>query len=360
MDQPLAAFIDHAREKGMDHATIRMLLLSAGWKEKEIARALTEQALDIPIPTPPDVGGAREAFLHLVAFAALYAAVIAGVMLAFDYINVLLPDAAMTEYASVQADWVRTAIRWEMSELIVTFPILIWLSSAIVREMRATPDKARSPVRRWLTYLTLFFAAIALAADVITLVSKLLEGEPSTRFVLKVLVVLLVAGACFTYYFVSLRMTPEQNQTTRLHRHAAWASSAVVLLAVGVGVFVAGSPAEARLRKFDVRRMEDVRMIYGEVMNQTVGTDWRNPEVKPALNKPLPPSLEAVTRNALRQRPRIQDPATSAPYGYQVVNPSTFRVCASFDRARDEPGDVAWNHPSGLHCFTFDVFAPQR
>ena len=71
MAQSLGTFIDHARQKGMDHATIRMLLLSAGWKEKEIARALTAQALDIPVPTPPDVGGAREAYLHLVAFAAL-------------------------------------------------------------------------------------------------------------------------------------------------------------------------------------------------------------------------------------------------------------------------------------------------
>ena len=151
MDSSLGAFIDHARQKGMDHATIRMLLLSAGWKEKEIARALTAQALDIPVPTPPDVGGAREAFLHLVAFAALYTAVIAGVMLLFDFINVLLPDPAMTQYGSVQAKWVGTAIRWEISALIVSFPLLIWLSWALVREMRATPDKARSPVRRWLT-----------------------------------------------------------------------------------------------------------------------------------------------------------------------------------------------------------------
>jgi hypothetical protein len=47
MDDPLGAFLDHARSKGMDHATIRMLLLSAGWKEKEIARALTEHSLDM-------------------------------------------------------------------------------------------------------------------------------------------------------------------------------------------------------------------------------------------------------------------------------------------------------------------------
>jgi hypothetical protein len=360
MDQSLGAFIDHARQKGMDHATIRMLLLSAGWKEKEIARAMTAQALDVPIPTPPDVGGAREAFLHLVAFAALYTAVIAGVMLLFDYVNVLLPDPAVTQYAGVQADWVRAAIRWEISALVVSFPLLVWLSWAIVREMRATPDKARSPVRRWLTYLTLFFAAIALAADVITLVSTLLEGEMSARIALKVLVVLVVAGGCFAYYFASLRMTPEQHQGTRLHRYAAMAASAAVVVVIVSGIVMTGSPVFARQRKFDVRRVEDIRMIYGEVMNQTVGPDWRNPEVKLALRTPVPASLDGVVQHAMRQRPRTQDPATGAPYGYEVTGASTFRVCADFDTARDEPGDIVWNHPAGRHCFAFDVLNPTR
>jgi hypothetical protein len=360
MDQSLGTFIDHARQKGMDHATIRMLLLSAGWKEKEIARALTAQALDIPVPTPPDVGGAREAFLHLVAFAALYTAAIAAIMLLFDYINVLLPDPAMTQYAGMQAEAVRAAIRWEISALIVSFPLLIWLSWAIVREMRATPDKARSPVRRWLTYLTLFFAAIALTTDVITLVSTLLEGEMSARFALKVLVVLVVAGGCFAYYFLSLKMTPEQQQGTRLHRYAGITASAAVVCAVVVGIVSTGSPAAARLQKFDVRRVDDIRMINAEVMNQTVGTDWRSPQVTPAMRTPLPASLDAVAQHAVRQQPRMKDPATGVAYGYEVTGASTFKVCASFDTARDEPGDIAWNHPEGRHCFVFDVLKPVR
>ena len=78
-DRSIVEFIDHARSKGMDHATIRMLLLSAGWKEKDIARAMSAHGLELPIPAPPDVGGAREGFMHLVTFAALYTAVISAV-----------------------------------------------------------------------------------------------------------------------------------------------------------------------------------------------------------------------------------------------------------------------------------------
>ncbi len=39
MDEKLSRFVDHSLDKGLDHATIRQMLLSAGWKEKEIAEA---------------------------------------------------------------------------------------------------------------------------------------------------------------------------------------------------------------------------------------------------------------------------------------------------------------------------------
>jgi len=35
-------------------------------------------------------------------------------------------------------------------------------------------------------------------------------------------------------------------------------------------------------------------------------------------------------------------------------------VCATFERVRDEAGDVAWNHPAGRHCFDFDALNPRR
>jgi hypothetical protein len=88
----LDAFIAHARSKDMDHATIRLLLLAAGWKERDVAQALAAQGLDMPVPVPPDSGGAREAFLHLLAFSSLYTTVISLIVLFFTYINRLFPD----------------------------------------------------------------------------------------------------------------------------------------------------------------------------------------------------------------------------------------------------------------------------
>jgi len=85
MRENLLRFIEHARQKGMDHATIFLLLRSSGWKEKEIAEAFAARELTIPIPERAGVGSARDAFFHLLAFTALYAWAISLIFLFFTY-----------------------------------------------------------------------------------------------------------------------------------------------------------------------------------------------------------------------------------------------------------------------------------
>lgn len=206
----LGAFVAHARQKGMDHGTIRMLLLSNGWKEKDIAEALTAESLDMQVPVPSDRGGAREAFLHLLTFASLYTVVISLIILYFTYINRLFPDAAVDyAYRDPTADF--TSIRWSLASVIVAFPLFLWLSRKLLQEMRDAPEKTWSLIRRWLTYLTLFVAAITMLVDVMTLVFNLLEGELSVRFLLKVAVVFALAGFTFVYYYVSLQHSQREQ-----------------------------------------------------------------------------------------------------------------------------------------------------
>src|SRR5687768_17120052 len=112
MPTSLQDFISHARTKGMDHQTIRMLLLSAGWKEKDIARAMTEESLDMPIPMPQETGGARDAFFHLLTFASFYTTAISLVSLFFTYINRLFPDPALGETYTY---YDLSGIRWSIA-----------------------------------------------------------------------------------------------------------------------------------------------------------------------------------------------------------------------------------------------------
>jgi hypothetical protein len=64
-------------------------------------------------------------------------------------------------------------------------------------------------MRKWLTYLTLLVAASAIVGDGVTLVYNLLSGELTTRFILKVVVVAIIAAAVFGYYTWSNRRDDE-------------------------------------------------------------------------------------------------------------------------------------------------------
>ncbi len=354
MDSRLHAFIEHARRKGMDHQTIRMLLLSAGWKEKQIARALSEQGLDMPVPAPPDTGGAREAFFHLLAFAAFYTSAVGAVALFFQYVNHLLPDPALPSWRGSENLRLQ-AIRWWMAAVIVAFPALLWFSRFLLHELRAQPEKAWSPVRRWLTYLTLLAASIALGGDVTTLVFQLLEGELSLRFVLKVAAVLAVAGSAFAYCFLSLRLPPEDPRARRMHRSFAAGAGAAVLALLVWGMVLAGPPGTERQRKLDDRRVEDLRTIEREIRRICVDTTREDP----TLRRGLPGTLAELAAQAVSERPDIRDPGTGAAYEYELLGASRYRLCAVFSRERDEDFDVFWNHPPGRHCFELDALEPR-
>src|SRR3954471_12032827 len=124
MTRALLDFIRHAREKGMDHATIRILLLSAGWREKDVAKGLAEEGLDIPVPEPPGLGGAKEAFQYLLAFSALTFVVVNAILIGFRLVDWLLPDPSRT-YESYEFNYHQAAIRWAMAMLIVAFPLYV-------------------------------------------------------------------------------------------------------------------------------------------------------------------------------------------------------------------------------------------
>lgn len=359
MNSDLSAFLEHARSKGMDHATIRMLLLSAGWKEKDVAKALADHALELPVPSPPDTGGARDAFLHLTAFAALYASAIAGVGLLFAYVNRLLPDPAFREQARYAAASL-TGMRWSLAVLLVAFPAFLFLSRFLLREMRREPERAWSGVRRWLTYLTLFVAAVTLAVDFMTLVFFFLEGDVTVRFLLKVLIVGVVAALAFRYYLAAVRMPARELAGSRLHARYGAVTAAVAAATFAGGFFFVGSPVSERLRKLDEQRIADLRGIRAAADRYCLGPPHLRAEgAPPPIVNPIPPTLPELAKVAVEERPNVVDPATGEPYGWRVTGESSFELCATFDAARDEPFDVEWNHPAGRACFTFDLANPR-
>lgn len=181
------------------------MLLQAGWRPDDVEKALkryVEIDFPVPVPAPEPYLSARDAFMHLVLFVTLYISAYSMGSLLFDLIGLWLPDPVTQQYAYEDPN---EGIRRSVASIIIAFPIYMFLSRTLVRAYRVDPDRRQSRVRKWLTYVTLFIAAFVIIGDLIALVTSLLGGEITLRFILKVLVVGLIAGLIFGYYLWDLR-----------------------------------------------------------------------------------------------------------------------------------------------------------
>jgi hypothetical protein len=144
----------------------------------------------------------------------------------------------------------------------------------------------------------------------------------------------------------------------RFHTAFALAASVVVIAAVAWGFSLAGSPAGRRLERFDEQRLVDLKNIVREIQLTTMDSGVTNPQGKKSLKAPLPKTLEEAAKTARGEKINLRDPETDEAYRYRVKNDSTYELCATFARRRDEDSGVFWNHPAGQHCFTINVLDP--
>jgi hypothetical protein len=209
-NEELIGFVRDALGRGLARPQVETALRQAGWDAKQVSAALAAfAAVDFPIPVPrPRTSlSAREAFTYLLLFSTLYIVAFQFGSLLFQFINQAFPDPA----DALNDRFRRESIRFSVASLIVALPVFLYMSRLANRETTVDPAKRMSPVRRWLTYLTLFIAACALIGDVTTLVYSLLGGELTTRFVLKVLVVGAIAGTVFWFYVSDLRVDEQEG-----------------------------------------------------------------------------------------------------------------------------------------------------
>ena len=146
----------------------------------------------------------KDVFLHLLAIITLYTSAISFLVLIFQYVNVLFPDPLEFAMGYHMRLGSYGAIRWSIASLIVVFPVYL-ITSWFLNKGYSTPSKRNLWIRKWLIYFTLFAAALIIIGDLVTLINRLLEGELTIRFILKVMAVLFVAGSVFGYYLWDIK-----------------------------------------------------------------------------------------------------------------------------------------------------------
>src|SRR3989344_4026564 len=182
--------------------------------------------MDKPKVTPKDF------FLWAGAMIALYASVVAFVTLFFSYINFVFPDP-LQYYTS---DPYSGGVSYQMATLLVLFPVYLFLMWVIRRDASRDVTRLEIWIRRWALVLTLFIAGATIAGDLITLIMYFFNGDVTLRFLLKVLIVLLVALAGFMHFFADMRGYWAQYPS-RL-RSIAYATSVLVIGSIVAGFFI--------------------------------------------------------------------------------------------------------------------------
>lgn len=199
--EDLDRFVREALVRDVPRDRIESVLVEAGWPQEKVDRALGQFAevnFPVPVPRPQPYLSAREAFLYLLLFTTLFISAFNFGSILFELIENAFPDP------SDSGPW-PDQLRWSVSFVVVAFPVFLFLTVRLEREMRQDPVKRGSKVRKWLTYLTLFVAAGFLIGDLVALIFHFLQGELTIRFLLKVLVVSGIAGTVFGYYLYDLR-----------------------------------------------------------------------------------------------------------------------------------------------------------
>jgi hypothetical protein len=354
MNSLISNFVHDALSRGVSREAIIQALQNGGWDDKEINAALdafVESELPVPVPRKRVSSSPKEAFLFLMLFAALYTTAFALGSVLFDLINTAMP------LSNEPAQRLIISLRYGLASVVVGFPIFLFMCRIVTREALKNPGQRISPVRRWLTYMTLFIASVSIVADLITLIIRFLEGDITLRFCLKVAVVAILAGGVFVYYLRDLRRDEvEPSSKSGMTRGMKLATAALISAVSAViiaGFWVAGSPMRARLLTQDEQRVRDLGAIFQRVEQYY----WNKGN--------LPESLDACDINPATSIAQKTDRVTGVPYVYRVQDQTHFQLGATFAMPSESgksgvnylwPTDEGfWEHEAGLHIFTIDA-----
>lgn len=295
----------------------------------------------------------KDFFLWAGAMLTLYVSVFAYIALIFDYLNYAFPDT-LTYYSG---DPYSSGMSYEMAILIVLLPLFLVLMRIIRSAISHDESRADIWVRRWALYLTLFIAGATVAADLVTVIMYFLNGDVTLRFVLKIFVVLLVAGAGFLHFLADLhgfwRANPRKALTISV------AVGVLVFLTILSGFAIVGTPWQARLYRFDEQKTSDLQNIQYQIVNY-----WQSKERIPVALSELNDPISGFVIPA--------DAQTGAPYEYTATGKTAFKLCATFNAetqsyasasrtyaavapvemgVKGSPLSDNWWHQAGHQCF---------
>lgn len=278
---------------------------------------------------------AQDFFLYLVVFLSLAFVSFGEGSILFGFIDKFVTDTELRSFPAFN----QGTVKFGIAALLIAGPIFFAISRIITKRINEKKTSLESVVRKWLTYVVLFFAAATIIGDLITLVVNFLSGDFTSSFLLKVLVILLIAGGIFGYYFWDMRRTEVFSE---INKKAMIACLAVTVVTFIAGFFIIDSPTVSRQKNLDQQMVNNLQTIDSSIQNYFGETEK------------LPQKLEDLQTTKFSFGIQNVKGIT-----YKIKDASSYELCADFlrsslDDAMSPEGPYIndWRHSNGNYCFT--------
>ncbi|MCA9363464.1 hypothetical protein KC851_04040 [Candidatus Kaiserbacteria bacterium] len=289
---------------------------------------------------------AKHFVLQLGSLASLYLSLSFTLVLLFGVINLTMPDAADSIWEINQA---KEGIKIGFAMVIVFFPTYLALTRIVNRNRRRSSEHNYLGLTKWLIYLSLLVAGAVLLGDLVAVVMAYLDGDITTRFLLKALSLLIIVGSAFTYYLLDAKSYWMSRE--KASKLCGLGATILVLFILICGFKNIDSPAEARELKLDNQQITDLQEIQWSIYDYLTA------------NETLPASLDDLD---MVNMPEATGGRTA--YEYHLTE-TGFELCATFAYQSDEEdpysraypitadkdlrilGTENWQHEAGRYCF---------
>lgn len=284
---------------------------------------------------------AKNFVIQLGSLISLYISISALLVLIFGVVNITFPDEAAYYWTNESA---REGIRASIAMLLVFFPTYIVLTRVSNQIRRKEEMGKYTGLAKWLIYLSLLVGGGVILADFVTILMYLLDGEITTRFILKAFSLLVVVGISFSYYLLDVRGYFTQKENISI----AYGGGVTILVVVALlfGFMNIETPSEVREIRLDEQQVTDLQDIQ-----------WRIEEYY-RVHEVLPSSIDELYEGI--EVPKA--PTGREEYQYKITDDTAYELCATFVSSTQTGSERAiaypvteknynWTHGEGDKCF---------
>ncbi|MFA5248071.1 MAG: DUF5671 domain-containing protein [Patescibacteria group bacterium] len=283
---------------------------------------------------------AKYVFFYLTHLVSLIFMAISFGTIIFQAINRKISDPINLYSAFYQEG----AMKFGIAALFVFAPVYYIVSHFILKAVRQGEIKRDSGIRRWLTYLILFVSFLVFAGYLVAFIISFLNGELTLKFILKVITVMIIAAAVFSFYFYDIMRKKTEGEKSRVIK-IYFLSTAIAVAIVFVGsFFVIDNPTQMRAKKLD---NEVTTKFY--TIDNCVDQYYRE-------KKTMPLNMDEIKANCDYFLDDVAiDKESGKAFEYRLKQDKTYELCAQFrvsnkdDKNNNQPAYTSPENKSMLH-----------